>query len=127
MIIINGAYGKRMGTICNTAGIDCAALEFPEDTVPEIPRIAQTLAADPAITNVAVVHCETTTGIMNPINEIGAAPARIETRPQYIPDETTGEMLEIPCEAPVWVDPVAGPRERQAAQTAREVLKWSLD
>ena len=41
------------------------------------------------------------------INEVGAAPARIETRPQYIPDEATGEMLEIPCEAPVWVDPKA--------------------
>lgn len=27
----------------------------------------------------------------------------------------------------IWVDPVAGPREREAAQTAKEVLKWSLD
>lgn len=41
------------------------------------------------------------------ITEIGNAPARIDTRTQYIPDEATGEMLEIPCETPVWVDPVA--------------------
>lgn len=27
----------------------------------------------------------------------------------------------------IWVDPVAGPREREAAQTAKEVLRWSLD
>ena len=41
------------------------------------------------------------------ISEIGSAPARIDNRLQYIPDETSGEMLEIPCEVPVWVDPVA--------------------
>ena len=41
------------------------------------------------------------------ITEIGANPVRIDTRPQYIPDEETGEMIEIPCEVPVWVDPVA--------------------
>jgi hypothetical protein len=41
------------------------------------------------------------------ISEIGSAPARIDNHVQYIPDEATGEMLEIPCEVPVWVDPVA--------------------
>ena len=41
------------------------------------------------------------------ITEIGANPARIDTRNQLIPDEETGEMIEVPCELPVWVDPVA--------------------
>lgn len=41
------------------------------------------------------------------IKEIGDHPARIETRVQAIPDDQTGEMIEIPCEAPVWVDPKA--------------------
>jgi hypothetical protein len=41
------------------------------------------------------------------IADIGVAPARIDARMQYIPDEETGEMIEIPCEMPVWVDPVA--------------------
>ena len=41
------------------------------------------------------------------ITEIGNNPARIDTRTQYIPDEETGEMIEVPIEAPVWVDPVA--------------------
>jgi len=40
------------------------------------------------------------------ITEIGANPARIDTRNQFIPDEETGEMIEVPCEVPVWVDPV---------------------
>jgi len=41
------------------------------------------------------------------IAEIGENPARIDTRTQYLPDEETGEMIEIPCEVPVWVDPRA--------------------
>ena len=41
------------------------------------------------------------------ITEIGENPVRIDTRSQYIPDEETGEMIEVPCEVPVWVDPVA--------------------
>ena len=41
------------------------------------------------------------------ITEVGANPARIDTRNQFIPDEETGEMIEVPCEVPVWVDPVA--------------------
>ena len=41
------------------------------------------------------------------ITEIGAHPARIDTRAQFIPDEETGEMIEVPCEVPVWVDPIA--------------------
>jgi len=40
------------------------------------------------------------------ITEIGANPARIDTRTQRIPDEETGEMIEVPCEMPVWVDPI---------------------
>jgi hypothetical protein len=41
------------------------------------------------------------------IAEIGNQPTRIDTQSQYIPDDQTGQMIEIPCEMPVWVDPVA--------------------
>jgi len=41
------------------------------------------------------------------ITEIGDAPARIDCRTQHIRDEETGEMLELPCEVPVWVDPIS--------------------
>ncbi len=41
------------------------------------------------------------------ITEIGNRPARIDTRNQFIPDEETGEMIEVPCEVPVWVDAMA--------------------
>jgi hypothetical protein len=41
------------------------------------------------------------------IREIGEKPARIDTRTQFVPSEETGEMMEVPCDVPVWVDPVA--------------------
>lgn len=71
LIIINGAYGHRMVKICRTAGIECTTLEFPEDCFPEVGPIADALDADPTLTHVAVVHCETTTGIVNPLRELG--------------------------------------------------------
>ena len=40
------------------------------------------------------------------IAEIGNSPARIDNRTQSFPDEETGEIIEVPCEFPVWVDPV---------------------
>ena len=71
LVIINGAYGHRMVKICNTAGVACTALEFPEDSCPDIGIVAGALDTDPSISHVAVVHCETTTGIVNPIRELG--------------------------------------------------------
>jgi len=73
LVVINGAYGHRMMTICMRSGVDCTSIEFPEDCVPEPEVIEQCLTRNPDVSHVAVVHCETTTGIINPIAEIGAA------------------------------------------------------
>ena len=53
------------------AGIDHVVLRTPENTPNDPAALDELLAADPAITDVAAVHCETTTGILNPIGEIG--------------------------------------------------------
>ena len=71
LVIINGAYGRRIALIAETLNIDVATLVYPENSTPDLAEIESTLAADDAITNVAVIHCETTTGIINPIKEIG--------------------------------------------------------
>jgi len=71
LVIINGAYGRRIASIARTLRIDVDTLEGPEDQVPDLKAISQKLASDPAITHVFVVHCETTTGILNPVQEIG--------------------------------------------------------
>ena len=75
LVAINGAYGRRMVQMAQVLHIAVATVEVREDQRIDPAAIAATLAADPAITHVAVVHCETTTGIINPIDEIGAAVA----------------------------------------------------
>jgi len=72
LVIVNGAYGRRMVKIASVLKIACELLEFPEDCIPEIVDIEARLEHDASITHVAVVHCETTTGIFNPVKEIGA-------------------------------------------------------
>ena len=71
LVIINGAYGKRLAKIASVLKIETLTLACPENQTPDIDRIRQILKDNPGITNVAVVHCETTTGIVNPIKEIG--------------------------------------------------------
>lgn len=71
MVIINGAYGKRIAQISSMLGIDTTTLTCPENRKPDLGEIEETLAQDGAITDVALVHCETTTGILNPVGEIG--------------------------------------------------------
>jgi 2-aminoethylphosphonate-pyruvate transaminase len=72
LVIVNGAYGRRIEAIAKTHKIPTVALACPEDSKPDLVLIEATLAADRAITDVAVIHCETTSGILNPIEAIGA-------------------------------------------------------
>jgi 2-aminoethylphosphonate-pyruvate transaminase len=72
MVIINGAYGKRTAKIAEVHHIETVPLQYPEDRKPDLAEVDRALAADKGIHQVAVVHCETTTGLVNPIQEIGA-------------------------------------------------------
>ncbi|MBC8336960.1 MAG: 2-aminoethylphosphonate--pyruvate transaminase [Anaerolineales bacterium] len=71
LVIINGAYGQRIAQIAKVYGIEVIPLIYPENRTPDLAEIESALKADQAITSVAVIHCETTTGIINPIKEIG--------------------------------------------------------
>jgi len=70
-VLVNGAYGERIVEMLRCARIDHVAVRGAEDE-PNDPRALEAaLAADSAITHVAMVHCETTTGILNPIEAVG--------------------------------------------------------
>lgn len=71
LIIINGAYGKRMAQMADVLHIETTALTYAENEKPDLATIEAALAGDTRISDVAVVHCETTTGILNPIQGIG--------------------------------------------------------
>jgi 2-aminoethylphosphonate-pyruvate transaminase len=75
-LLINGAYGKRAARICEVAGRAAAVLETPEDTPPDLGKLETLLQQDTAITHVFAVHCETTSGILNPIQAIADIAAR---------------------------------------------------
>ena len=70
LICVNGAYGHRMARICDYANRPYVVQESTEDTPVDPDLLAQTLDRDPSITHVAVVYCETTSGILNPLAEI---------------------------------------------------------
>ncbi len=72
LILANGAYGERMALIGQRVRLPHVVLRTPETSPPDSARLRAVLAADPSITHVAVVHCETTTGILNPLEEIAA-------------------------------------------------------
>ena len=71
LVCSNGAYGVRLAQICRQAGVPCTEHAEPFDAPVDPAKVAEHLAADPSITHVAVVHSETTSGLLNDIDEIG--------------------------------------------------------
>jgi 2-aminoethylphosphonate-pyruvate transaminase len=80
LLLVNGAYGQRAKRICRIAARRIEVLETAEDTPPDLGEVERALKADPTITHVFAVHCETTSGILNPIAEIGALAERYGRR-----------------------------------------------
>ena len=80
LVLVNGAYGARMVRIARYHARQVVLLETPEDQPNDVAALERTLAADPAITHVAAVHCETTSGILNPIEQIADVTARAGRR-----------------------------------------------
>lgn len=72
LLLINGAYGHRAKRILDIARRETIVHETPEDTPPDLAQIERILQATPRITHIFAVHCETTSGILNPIRDIGA-------------------------------------------------------
>ena len=71
LVVINGSYGERIATIAERLGIEVVSLRFAENVTPQIGELEAFLAEQPDVAVVAAVHCETTTGIMNPIEAMG--------------------------------------------------------
>ncbi|WP_421202325.1 2-aminoethylphosphonate--pyruvate transaminase [Aeromonas enteropelogenes] len=72
LIINNGAYGARMGEMARCLGLRHHELDCGETSRPEPAAIEAMLARHPEITHLAMVHCETTTGMLNPLEEVAA-------------------------------------------------------
>ena len=75
LVLANGAYGQRAAEILRYLGRDCQVLDKGDYLPPRGEEVAQILAADPSISHVVAIHCETSSGILNPLEEVAAATA----------------------------------------------------
>lgn len=69
--IINGAYGRRISQMARIHSIPLIELNYNENQLPDIQEIESLIESNSQITHVALIHCETTTGLINPVAEIG--------------------------------------------------------
>ena len=76
LVAANGAYGKRMGTIAEYYKLNCHVMRFEETEAVDPKAIDEYLTAHPEVTHVSVVHCETTTGVLNPLAKIATVVKR---------------------------------------------------
>ena len=70
LVLANGAYGDRIALIAKTLKINTIVHDSGEVDPPDLEKLEKTLEQDKEITHVALVHCETTTGMLNPIDKI---------------------------------------------------------
>ncbi len=73
LVLVNGAYGERIVKMATMHGITHHVLRFDEDEIVTAAAADEFIKSHPDITHVACIHSETTTGLFNPITEIGAA------------------------------------------------------
>ena len=71
LIVANGAYGERMEEIAEHAKVPYTIYREMYNQVPDAQKIAGILDADKEITHVAMVHSETTSGILNDVETVG--------------------------------------------------------
>jgi 2-aminoethylphosphonate-pyruvate transaminase len=76
LVLVNGAYGKRMARLTEMMGRRLTTLETPDDVPTTAEDVDRMLAGDASITHVGLIHCETSTGIQNPLAEIADVVAR---------------------------------------------------
>ncbi|WMT41256.1 2-aminoethylphosphonate--pyruvate transaminase [Paenibacillus sp. D2_2] len=70
LIVTNGAYGERIVQMAKYIGLNYTEHRISYNKQPEEGELRALLAEDPGITHIAMVHCETTTGILNPIEMV---------------------------------------------------------
>lgn len=73
LVLANGAYGKRAAEILRYLGRDHTVIDKGDYLPPRGVEVTAALRADPAITHVVIIHCETSSGILNPVREISDA------------------------------------------------------
>lgn len=80
LVINNGVYGSRIAQIARIHTIPLAEVRSPITERPDLSRVAAALKRDPHIGTVAMVHHETSTGLLNPVEEVGVLAKKYRRR-----------------------------------------------
>lgn len=103
LVLANGAYGKRTATTLRYLGRRHTVHDTGDYLPPRAADVERILAANPDITHVVVVHCETSSGILNPIEEIAEVTARLGRRLLIDSMSAFGavplDVRKLPCDA----------------------------
>lgn len=70
LVVENGAYGTRMIKLAETFDIGVVRYQLEYGDYPSIEAIEKLLKENDDVSHLAVVHHETTTGMLNPVQEI---------------------------------------------------------
>ena len=103
LVLANGAYGLRVAQTLSYMRRAHALIDKGDYLPPRGAEVAAALDADPAITHVVLVHCETSSGILNPVEEIAAVTA--EKGRKFLLDSMSAfgalplDVARLPCEA----------------------------
>jgi 2-aminoethylphosphonate-pyruvate transaminase len=71
LVIANGAFGERLDEIAALHGVPRVLLRYPWGELPAARDVARALDADPDIAAVAMIHHETSVGLLNPVGQVG--------------------------------------------------------
>ena len=71
LVVVNGAYSKRMCDIAKVLKIETVQVKFKEEDKVDLKKIEDSLKSNQDLTHICMVHCETSTGMFNPIKEVG--------------------------------------------------------
>jgi alanine-glyoxylate transaminase/serine-glyoxylate transaminase/serine-pyruvate transaminase len=98
LVLINGVFGKRMLDVATRLGARADALEFEWGTPVDLGRVEKKWKSR-HYKILAVVHAETSTGVRNPVEEIGRMLRGTDTL--YLVDAVTS-LGGMPVAADVW-------------------------
>src|SRR5215831_20131386 len=76
LVLVNGAYGKRMARLTELMGRRLSVVEADDGVQVTATDVSAALDRDSSISHVGLIHCETSTGILNPLPEIAQAVAQ---------------------------------------------------
>ena len=88
LVIRNGVYGDRIAAMAEAYRFDTVCLDYAWGEAPQLNDVKKALEQHPEIEVVALVHHETTTGLLNPVHEIGELARKYSKR--FLVDSVSG-------------------------------------